>query len=153
MVQKNIFDERGVDTELNEFKIAVCDNQGLLFQDCQWDFEADANDFIEKFMNSDVAASMDNTVSPFHNTGTKQLGESLLKEVVLKPIECEYKNSDILYWIGYIYRYWVWWLGDTSKEVYKKADYATMDRLYSYLHMLSPELAILKLREPSHGIL
>lgn len=147
MVLQNIFDERGIDKELNEFEIAVCDNQGLLFQDCQWDFEVDAKDFVEKFMNSDIAASMDNTVSPFHNTGTKQIGEKLLQKIIVKPFKGEYKSSDTLYWMGYIYRYWVWWLGDSSKEIYQKADYTTMSRLYSYLHTLSPELAILKLKQ------
>ena len=98
-------------------------------------------------MNSDVAASMDNTLSPFHNTSTLQIGESLLKECEVNSFKGEYRNSDILYWTGYIYRYWVWWLGMSSKEVYAKADYETMSTLYSYLHTVSPELAISKLNE------
>ena len=147
MIEKLIFDKRGKEKELNQFELAVCDNQGLLFQDCQWDFEVDALDFVSEFMNSNVAKSMDNTLSPFHNTGTQQIGNSLLKECRIKSFIGEYVNSDILYWMGYIYRYWVWWLGESSKDIYSKADYETMSMLYSYYHTLSPELAILKLNK------
>jgi hypothetical protein len=147
VVARNIFDERGKDNELTEYRIAVCDNQGVLFEECEYEMEVDAKDFVEKFMKSDVAASTDNTISPYHNTGTIQIAKALIKECRIKKFTGNYKNREVLYWMGYIYRYWVFWLGDSSIEVYNKADFETMERVYSYMHTLSPEQAILKLRK------
>ncbi|OGO84088.1 MAG: hypothetical protein A2Y24_08225 [Clostridiales bacterium GWE2_32_10] len=139
-------EEYGGDKELNMFEIAVCDNQGLLFAECQSDFESDAKDFIVKFMHSDIARSMDNNISPYHNTGTKQIGEALLESDNVKIFEGAIKNKDMLYWMGYIYRYWNKWLGESSECIYSQADYDYMVIVYNYFHTLSPEQAILRIK-------
>jgi hypothetical protein len=137
---------RGENNELNGFEIAVCENQAALFRDCQWDFSVDAFDFIDKFMNSSVAESMDKDISVFHNNGTKQIGEAVLRECEVQAHGGEYYNPDVLYWAGYIYRYWCWWLGESSREIYNYADIRRLSSAYG-LHVLSPEGAIRKLKE------
>ncbi len=144
MIKRNIFDKRGYDTEVNSFYEAVARNQGALFENCEWDFEVDARDFIEKFMNCDIAKSMDNSVSDYHNTGIKRIGESTCARCNIKPFTGEYENEYVLYWMGYIYRYWVYWLGTSSVDVYKTADFDVMKKSYA-LHVLSPEQTIVTL--------
>jgi hypothetical protein len=138
--------ERGEANELNGFEIAVCENQAALFRDCQWDFAVDAFDFIEKFMTSSIAESMDKDISVFHNNGTKQIGEAVLRECAVKAHDGDYYNPDVLFWAGYIYRYWCWWLGESSRDIYRFADISRMAEAYG-LHVLSPERAIQKLKE------
>jgi len=130
--------------ELNGFEIAVCENQGALFRDCQWDFDVDAFDFIEKFMIGSVAESMDREISVYHNNGTKQIGEAVLREAAVNPFQGDPVNPDLLYWAVYVYRYWVWWLGEGSRAVYAQAEIERMSRSYG-LHVLSPERAISEL--------
>jgi hypothetical protein len=132
------------DRELNGFEIAVCENQGALFRDCQADFNVDALDFIEKFMTGSIAADMDAEISAYHNNGTKQIGEAVLRVSDVRPFSGKPINTDILYWIGYVYRYWSWWLGTTSATIYETADIIRMIAAYG-LHVLSPERAITKL--------
>ena len=45
------------------------------------------------------------------------------------------KNDDIftenqLYWIGYLYRYWHYYTGESSREIYRQAPVCTMKRNY-----------------------
>jgi len=55
--------------ELNSFEIILCEQQGDLFRECQYDFEVDALDFITKFMSSSLAAEYDRPVSSYHYLG------------------------------------------------------------------------------------
>lgn len=131
--------------ELTQFELAVCDNQGVLFQECQWDFNADAQDFIQKFMTSNVAKNMDNEISPFHNTGIIQIGNALKSQTEISPCVTLIQNADLLYWIGYLYRYWNMWLKHSSASIYQKADFCRMSAVYTQFHTLAPEQAIMRL--------
>ena len=56
-------------------------------------------------------------------------------------------TKDTIYWIGYIYRYWHYYTGESSKEIYKQAPVAIMKRNYLMFHTMAPELAIEDLKE------
>ena len=56
-------------------------------------------------------------------------------------------DNESLYWIGYIYRFWNIYTGESSKEIYKQANAKTMQTVYLMYHTMSPELAIDKLKE------
>ena len=90
------------DKELTGFELAVCENQASLFEECQLAYKCDAFDFVRKFMYGEVAAQMDNRVSSFHNTGTKQLGEYFLSIATVQPLSRK-RSTEALYWLGYIY--------------------------------------------------
>jgi hypothetical protein len=132
--------------ELNGFELAVCENQGALLRDCQQDFDVDACDFTEAFMTGPIAASMDNPVSLYHNNGTRQIGTAVLRQRPVKPFCGKLLNPDALYWAGYLYRYWSWWLDARSRDIYSAVTIEEMLAAYG-LHTLSPERAIAKLLE------
>lgn len=56
-------------------------------------------------------------------------------------------SKDMIYWIGYLYRYWHYYTGESSKAIYKQAPVETMKRNYLMFHTMAPEVAIEDLRE------
>lgn len=56
-------------------------------------------------------------------------------------------SADVLYWIGYIYRYWHYYSSEDSVKIYKQAPVETMKRNYMIFHTMDPVLAIEDLKE------
>ena len=56
-------------------------------------------------------------------------------------------EKDVLFWIGYLYRYWHFMTKETSKEIYKQASAKTMEVNYLMFHSMDPEIAIEDLKE------
>lgn len=54
-----------------------------------------------------------------------------------------------MYWIGYIYRYWHYYTGETSKQIYAIADAELMAESWLDFHTLDVEMAIDNLKEIS----
>lgn len=50
--------------------------------------------------------------------------------------------QELIYWIGYIYRYWHYVTGESSKEIYKQAPVKIMKKNYEWLYMMTPEEVI-----------
>ena len=50
--------------------------------------------------------------------------------------------DELIYWIGYIYRYWHYVTGEPSKEIYKQAPVKVMKQNYARLYMMTPEEVI-----------
>jgi hypothetical protein len=136
------------DKELNTFELAVCNNQGDLFEESQYDFGSDAYDFVTKFMNSDIAESMDKPISMCHTWGIKQIGETLLNTVEIKRhTGDEYIKRDALFWAGYLYRFWSLLKNESSARIIKEAPIEVVCGAYAGLHTLSPEEAIRMLKQ------
>ena len=135
---------RGVEKELNSFELYVCINQGYLFEECQYHFYGalDPFDFVERFMVSDIASDMDNDLCYAHTWGLVQMMDVLVEELDLKPFTGKYLDYRALHWIGYMYRYWVFWLGISSKEVYAQVPLEKALESYLGLHTLDPKEAI-----------
>ena len=49
--------------------------------------------------------------------------------------------EELIYWIGYIYRYRHYVTGESSKEIYKQAPVKVMKQNYERLYMMTPEEA------------
>lgn len=56
-------------------------------------------------------------------------------------------SVDILYWIGYVYRYWHYYTGENSAQIYRQAPVTTIKRNYMMFHTMAPSLAIEDLKE------
>lgn len=52
-----------------------------------------------------------------------------------------------MYWIGYTYRYWHYYTGESSREIYQTADGETMLSCWAGFHTLDVEMAIDDLKE------
>lgn len=132
--------------ELNQQQFGLCDVQGRLFE-LALKNGYDCKDFIAKFMNSRTAAALDRTYDRLQWAGEEYILEELNEEVDgFKKAGTIYHN-EIMYWTGYTYRYWRYYTGENSKEIYTIADATTMAAGYLGLHTLDVTMAIDRLRD------
>ena len=132
---------------MDELQLKLCDIQGRLFE-LSAERKYDSAAFIKAFMTSDTAKALDSEYNRMQWAGE----EYLLEEVVSATgdsltADGEIYDTDILYWIGYIYRYWHYYSGEDSAKIYKQAPALTMKRNYMIFHTMDPVLAIEDLKE------
>jgi len=56
-------------------------------------------------------------------------------------------SSEVMYWIGYTYRYWHYYTDEYSHEIYKIADAKTMSECWFGFHTFDVEMAVDDLKE------
>ena len=132
---------------MNELQLKLCDIQGRLFE-LSAEKKYNSAAFIKAFMISDTAKELDSKYNRMQWAGE----EYLLEEVASVAGESLTRNgeifsADVLYWIGYIYRYWHYYNGEDSAKIYKQAPAQTMKRNYMIFHTMDPVLAIEDLKE------
>ena len=132
---------------MNEIQLKLCDIQGRLFE-LSAEKKYNSAAFVKAFMTSDTAKALDSEYNRMQWAGE----EYLLEEVTTNAcdaltVDGEIFSKDILYWIGYIYRYWHYYTGEDSAKIYKQAPVETMKRNYMMFHTMDPVLAIEDLKE------
>ena len=102
---------------------------------------------MEKFMNSKTAVALDKIYDRLQWAGEEYILEELNEEVGgLKKAGTTYHN-EIMYWSGYTYRYWHYYTGESSKEIYAEAPADRMASTYLGFHTLDIKMAIDRLKE------
>lgn len=132
---------------MDELQLKLCDIQGRLFE-LSAEKKYNSAAFVKAFMTSDTAKALDSEYNRMQWAGE----EYLLEEIVsaagdLLTADGEIYDTDILYWVGYIYRYWHYYSGEDSAKIYKQAPVETMKRNYMIFHTMDPVLAIEDLKE------
>lgn len=134
---------------MNELQLKLCDIQGRLFE-LSAENNYESTNFVKTFMISEVAKALDSQYNRMQWAGEEYLLEELVDVSGDKLTEGgEIYSKDILYWIGYLYRYWHYYANEDSAKIYKQAPAATMKRNYLMFHTMAPELAIENLKEIS----
>ena len=128
---------------MDSIQLKLCDIQGRLFERST---AYASEEFIRNFMNSQVAEHLDSPYNKLQWMGEEYLLDELKDENKLR-VEGEKYTPDVLYWIGYLYRYWSISRGEKSKKIYRQAPAKTMKRNYMAFHTLDPEVAISDLIE------
>ncbi len=132
---------------MDEIALKLCDIQGRLFE-LSADKGYGSAAFIKAFMTSDTAKAFDSEYNRM-----QWMGEEYLLEEVVTAADNEVAANgevfpkDVLYWIGYIYRYWHYYSGEGSAKIYKQASVETMKRNYMIFHTMDPVVAIEDLKE------
>lgn len=132
---------------MNELQLKLCDIQGRLFE-LSAEKKYDSAAFIKVFMTSETAKELDSEYNRMQWAGE----EYLLEEITangkgLLTTNGEIYSKDVLYWIGYIYRYWHFYNDESSAKIYKQASAETMKRNYMIFHTMDPVIAIEDLKE------
>lgn len=132
---------------MDELQLKLCDIQGRLFE-LSVDRKYDSTVFIDFFMNSKTAKELDSIYNRMQWAGE----EYLLEEIIDSSDGTLISNGDIfskdvVYWIGYIYRYWHYYTGEDSAMIYKQAPVDIMKNNYMIFHTMDPVLAIEDLKE------
>ena len=134
---------------MNELQLKLCDIQGRLFE-LSADKKYGSANFVKGFMNSEVAKALDYTYNRMQWAGEEYLLEELVAVEADKVAEeGEVYSKEILYWMGYLYRYWHYYTKESSSKIYKQAPVGAMKRNYLMFHTMAPELAIEDLKEIS----
>lgn len=128
---------------MDNIQLKLCDIQGRLFERSAA-FASEG--FIRNFMNSEMAEHLDSPYNKLQWMGEEYLLDELKDEKVLST-EGEKYAPEVLYWIGYLYRYWACSRNEKSKKIYRKAPAKTMKRNYLAFHTLDPDIAIEDLKE------
>lgn len=133
---------------MNELQLKMCDIQGRLFE-LSADRKYSSSAFIKAFMTSPVAKSLDSKFNHMQWAGEEYLLDEIASLIDAENFtkNAEVLSKDVLYWIGYVYRYWHYYTGEDSARIYKQAPYDTMKRNYMIFHTMAPELAVENLKE------
>ena len=132
---------------MDELQLKLCDIQGRLFE-LSADKKLPSAEFIKAFMSSDTAKELDSRYNRM-----QWMGEEYLLE---KVISCagdllsgsgEVYKKEVMYWIGYIYRYWHYYTNESSARILRQAPTAIMKRNYMMFHTMDPLIAIENLKE------
>jgi len=123
---------------MDSIQLKLCDIQGRLFERSM---NYASEGFIRDFMNSEVAEHLDSPYNKLQWMGEEYLLDELTDEKTLSK-EGEKYSPEVLYWIGYIYRYWACSRNEKSKKIYRHAPAKTMKRNYAAFHSFDPNIAI-----------
>lgn len=132
---------------MDSLQLKMCDVQGRLFE-LSVDKKCSSKHFVHAFMNSPVAKALDSKFNHLQWAGE----EYLFDELIAHDEKAQWKDGqiypkDVLFWTGYIYRYWQLLTGESSARIYKIAGAETMFRNYLMFHTMDPQMAIESLIE------
>ncbi len=132
---------------MDALELKLCDIQGRLFElFAKTEYAADS--LVAVFMNSELAKNLDSAYNRMQWAGEEYLLEELLAtckdKLSIKKIEI---SQDVLFWIGYTYRYWHYYTGEKSSTIYKQAPFERMNVNYLMFHTMDVEMAIDNLKE------
>jgi len=127
---------------LDNISLKLCDIQGRLFE-LSSKKEFDSKKFTALFMKSDVAKALDSKYNRMQWAGEEYLLEELTdgKEEFLSQ-KSEIISSEIMYWIGFLYRYWHFYKNECSIKIYRNCSFDTLKRNYAVFHTMDAEMAI-----------
>ena len=122
---------------MTSIELQLCDIQGRLFK-LSARRGINSAEFIKVFMKSATAKALDSTYNRMQWAGEEYLLEEVIDEAgdrFEKPGEVY--AEELIYWIGYIYRYWHYMTDESSKEIYKQAPVKVMKQNYARLYMMT----------------
>ena len=132
---------------MDELQLKMCDIQGRLFE-LSSDKNLNSAAFVKTFMLSDTAKHLDSKYSSMQCMGEEYLLEEICENAEdLVAEEGQVLPKDVLYWIGYLYRYWHYYACENSAEIYKQAPVKTMARNFAIFHTMDLALAIENLKQ------
>ena len=132
---------------LDVFEMTLCDMQGKLFEmSASEGYSSEA--FIKTFMQSKTAADLDMVFNHMQWAGQGYIIDRLKEENASTLVkDATLYDNETLYWSGYLYRYWHFYTGESSKKIYKQAPANVMRSMYLMYHTMSPEMAIDRLKD------
>lgn len=119
----------------------LCKTQGDLFEMIAQD-GYDCDEFVKVFMNSPTAKAYDSSYDQVQWAGKEYILEELEHDSGGLPRSEYIYDPEAMFWMGYTYRYWHFYTGESSKDIYKYANAEKMARTYPGLHTLDSQEAI-----------
>ncbi|MGM9858349.1 MAG: hypothetical protein ACI311_03765 [Bacilli bacterium] len=127
--------------------LIICTLQGNLFLCSLKSTDCSSEIFMRRFMSSQISKEFDSLAI---------LDDSLTTKEILNKIDEEFGESnygtikyekEVIFWIGYIYRYFAYTYELSSKYIYKILKPKELNELYYVYHTFDPSVAIEKILE------
>ena len=132
---------------MDALELKLCDIQGRLFE-LFLSTDYDAENLVKAFMNSELAKNLDSEYNRMQWAGEEYLLEELIATCKDKlTIKKKSVSKEVLFWMGYVYRYWHFYTKEESAKIYKQASFETMNVNYLMFHTMDVEVAIDDLKE------
>ncbi|MCQ2393405.1 MAG: hypothetical protein MJ249_03880 [Kiritimatiellae bacterium] len=132
--------------QLNHFQLQQCKIQAKTFA-LLYGQGYDPKEFVPAFMNSKVSVGLDSLFHRFQWAGEEYLSEELVEEQgLVKSKRAGEESAEAVFWIGYLYRYWHFVTGETSKDIYFQAPVNILLDVYPGFHALDTEIAVEELK-------
>lgn len=132
---------------LSAEELELCRLQGKLFEESAALCPCSSPVFVRRFMNSEVAKRFDDGSVLSESSTLRSLADELDAQYGPSAYGSNAFDSETLYWMGYLYRYWSAAFGVPSKRVYKIIQARELGGLYYPYHSLDPLQAIERICE------
>lgn len=139
--------------QLNHFQLQQCKIQAKLFA-LAYGSGYDPRAFVTAFMNSAAAEGLDADYDRMQWAGEEYILQEVVESADLtKTSSPDEVSAEALFWAGYLYRYWHFLTGESSRQIYAQASIDVLLDVYPGMHALSPEMAVEDLvsRTPKNG--
>ena len=131
---------------LDSPEISLCQMQAHLFElSAKKGYDSEA--FVKAFMNSGVAEDLDKEFNHVQWAGEEYLLSRLSDEKTDAIKQGLVLDTETLFWTGYLYRYWHFYTGESSKLIYQQVPISVLNKVYLSFHTMGIEMAIDRLKE------
>ena len=131
---------------LDSLELSLCQMQAHLFE-LSAEKGYDSATFVKAFMLSDVAADLDKLFNHTQWAGEEYLLSRLSEENPQATRHGSVLDTETLFWSGYLYRYWHFYTGESSKLIYRQVPISVLNKVYFSFHTMGIEMAIDRLKE------
>lgn len=131
--------------------LKLCTFQAEIFRESLFQLACGSRIFIRRFMNSDLASRLDAKGFLYESSGVRNALEELELQYGASAYGSFRYPAEEMYWIGYLYRYWAYTYGKSSRQLYKFMKPEELSVLYYPYHSLDPAQAIERILE-SKGV-
>lgn len=132
---------------MDSLGLKLCSYQAVLFEQSIEQTNCSSKIFIRRFMNSNLAKRMDSVGFLFDSLAVSDAIDEVEDQYGASTYGAEKFSIEEMHWIGYIYRYWAYVSGKTSKQLYKIVKPEQLRKRYFPYHSLDPQQAIDRIKE------
>lgn len=125
----------------------LCEIQAELFEKSILQDSSSSKLFVQRFMNSNVAIEFDSGAFLDDSKTIEDVFEELQKEYHYKTYGSIKYHRDVMYWVGYLYRYFCYCYQISSSRAYKYLPFQFVAGSYASYHTLDVAQAIERLLE------
>ena len=129
----------------------LCEFQAELFEKSISNLEMSSEIFVRRYMNSKIVIELDSGAFLEGNMGTNDIYEELDRQYGPSTYGSKKYHRDVMYWTGYLYRYFCYCYDVSSKRAYKLLPFKYIASSFEPYHTLDVSQAIERLLE-SKGI-
>ncbi len=137
--------------KIDSLGLKMCRYQAALFDASLPYTNCSSKIFIRRFMNSELAKRMDSNGILFDSLDITDAIREIELQYGVSSYGTERFGAEELHWIGYIYRYWAYISGMSSRQIYRIMKPEQLRKLYFPYHSLDPLQAIERIMEETEA--